>query len=92
VNNVKHRRDSHFGLRLFEAPCQSKAVIDGFHGGGGFSFRNLSFCRFPLAGQGEIFMLIAVCVEYAVGAYIISKLIYAATMLLYLLNIRPQTD
>lgn len=51
------------------------------------AFINFSFCQFPLSRFGETLMLIAVCAEYALGMYVVRKLIYAAMMLHSLLPV-----
>jgi hypothetical protein len=51
------------------------------------AFVNFSYCQFPLSRVGQTLMLIAVCAEYALGMYVVRKLIYAAMMLHSLLPI-----
>lgn len=40
-----------------------------------------SYCQFPLSRWGEVLMVTAVCTEYALGAYVLRKLMYAGMML-----------
>ena len=40
-----------------------------------------SYCQFPLPQRGEALMVIAACTEYALGAYILRKMMYAGMML-----------
>lgn len=51
------------------------------------AFVNFSYCQFPLSRVGQTLMLIAVCAEYALGMYVVRKLLYAAMMLHSLLSI-----
>jgi hypothetical protein len=44
-------------------------------------FMIFSYCQFPLPQRGETLMVIAACTEYALGAYILRKLMYAGMML-----------
>jgi len=46
-----------------------------------------SYCQFPLSRPGEVLMLIAACTEYALGLYVIRKLIYTGMMLHSLLRV-----
>lgn len=46
------------------------------------------YCRFPLPPRGEALMLIAVCVQYAIGAYVGRKLIHIGMMVHSLLNVK----
>jgi hypothetical protein len=46
------------------------------------------YCQFPLSKRGEVLMLLAVCIEYAVGAYVVRKLIYVGMMFHSLLRVR----
>jgi hypothetical protein len=45
------------------------------------AFFIFSYCRFPLQGQAEVLMMIAACAQYAFGAYVCRKLLYAVMML-----------
>jgi hypothetical protein len=40
-----------------------------------------SYCQFPLSRSGEALMVVAVCIEYALGAYVLRKLMHAGMML-----------
>ena len=40
-----------------------------------------SYCQFPLSRWGEVLMVTAVCAEYALGAYVLRKLMSAGMML-----------
>jgi hypothetical protein len=51
-----------------------------------------SYCQFPLSRPGEVLMLIAVCTEYALGMYVIRKLIYTGMMLHSLLHITVERN
>lgn len=46
-----------------------------------------SYSQFPLSKRGEGSMIIAACIEYALGVYVIRKLIYTGMMLYSLLTI-----
>lgn len=46
------------------------------------------YCRFPLSPRGEALMLIAVCIQYAIGAYVGRKLIHIGMMVHSLLNVK----
>jgi hypothetical protein len=51
------------------------------------AFIIFSSCQFPLSRPGEILMVIAACIEYALGAYIGRKFVNACLMLHSLLRI-----
>jgi len=46
------------------------------------------FCKFPLRGVSEYFMIFFGCLEYALGVYVGRKLFYIARMLHSILNIK----
>ncbi|MBZ5509192.1 MAG: hypothetical protein LAO78_27340 [Acidobacteriia bacterium] len=47
-----------------------------------------SYCRFPLQGLAERLMVIAACIEYALGVYVGRKLLAAGLMLHALLKVK----
>jgi len=46
------------------------------------------FCQFPLGGLAESLMVVASCLQYALGVYVLRKLTYAGLMLHSLLGIQ----
>jgi hypothetical protein len=50
------------------------------------AFIIFSYSRFPLQGIAEVLMIVAVCIEYALGVYVGRKLCYAGMMLHSLLT------
>jgi hypothetical protein len=51
-----------------------------------------SYCQFPLSRPGEVLMIIAACAEYALGTYVIRKLIYIGMMLHSLLHVTVERN
>lgn len=51
----------------------------------GVAFVLFSYCQFPLSRRGEILMVLAACIQYALGVYAGRKLWYAGMMLRSLL-------
>lgn len=52
------------------------------------AFIIFSYCKFPLSQRAEPLMMIAVCVQYALGAYVGRKLVYIGMMLHALMNVK----
>lgn len=52
------------------------------------AFIIFSYSHFPMTGLAEIIMMLAVCMQYALGAYVGRKLIYIGMMLHSLLTIK----
>ena len=75
----------HFYRRRFIDPVRS-ITITGVYASIGFGI--FTACRFPLSGASDALMLIAVCVQYGVGAYVGRKLCYVGMMLYSLLDAR----
>lgn len=59
---------------------------------GVIAFVIFSYCQFPLSRLGQALMLIAVCAEYALGMYVVRKLVYAGMLLHSLLPIEITRD
>jgi hypothetical protein len=68
-----------FGSLLLSIEFSAEFVVVGFI--------IFYYCQFPLPKRAENLMIIAACVQYALGVYIGRKLVYVGMMLHSLLNI-----
>jgi hypothetical protein len=56
------------------------------------AFIIFSYCQFPLSSLGQALMLIAVCAEYGIAAYICRKIMYSGMILHSLLRVTITRD
>jgi hypothetical protein len=56
------------------------------------AFVIFTYCQFPLTTRGEVLMVVAACIQYALGVYVGRKLCYAGMMLHSLLSMMSELD